>query len=359
MPDLQKTMDRATHDDVVAAIHREHLTLSDLAALVSPRGAEHLEAIARRSVSITRQRFGNAITMYAPIYLSNECSNTCLYCGFSRDNDIVRRTLSAGEATRELDALRAHGFGHVLLLTGEHRGACPVEYLETMVGLAARRFHSVSIEVYPMTQAEYGRMVDAGCDGLTLYQETFDPEVYRIMHGTGPKKNYAKRLDSPGFGAAAGMRSVGIGFLLGLADWRLEALYLALQARHIMHNWWRSRISISFPRLRQCASGFQPLQTVTDRDMVQMMTAMRLFLPDADLVLSTRESPKLRDNLIPLGITRISAGSKTDPGGYAIHDGAGQQFSISDERPPEEIAALIESKGFEVVWKDFDRAFMD
>ncbi|MFH1377264.1 MAG: 2-iminoacetate synthase ThiH [Planctomycetota bacterium] len=355
----------ATPDRALSAVRRavalEPLTLEDFASLISEPSFVHIETIAQAAAAVTRSRFGNTMTLYAPVYVSNECVNACAYCGFNCRNKISRVTLSLDEAAEQFDAVRARGFGHVLILTGESRRAAPIEYLDAVIRLAAQRFDSVSIEVYPLERDEYARLVTAGCDGITVYQETYDPAVYSDMHPAGPKRDYNYRLDTPGRAADAGIRTVGLGALLGLSDWRIETLYIALHARYVMANWWRTKLSVSFPRLRPANGGFQPLQTVTDANLVQMLVALRLFLPDAELVVSTREPAALRDRLLPLGVTRMSAGSRTAPGGYTespLDAKDKEQFSIDDQREPEIVAAMIESHGFEAVWKDFDRAMM-
>jgi 2-iminoacetate synthase len=374
-------------------------TLADFAALISPVAGEHLETLGRRSQQLTQQRFGKVIRLFAPLYLSNECINNCKYCGFSRDNPILRVTLSVDEVRREARALAAQGFRNILLVAGEHPKFVSNGYLAECVAALHEEIPSVSLEVGPMEAEEYRPLAAAGADGLVVYQETYDRAVYDDMHTAGPKKNFDWRLETPERAYAAGFRRIGIGALYGLADWRYEALCVAAHAEYLLRNCWKAYLTISLPRLRPCAGEFEPLTHMTDRELVQLVCAFRLMFPDVGLVLSTREPAKLRDGLFPLGITLISAGSHTEPGGYTgagkehIHQtvrgriveaGASEwatvgrassragssaaslhqnsvtsatgQFNIADERSPEEVAKLIQRLGYEPVWKDWDAA---
>src|SRR3984957_9567763 len=368
---------------VRASLNRSHLSLSDFAQLIAPAGAELLEPLCRRSQQLTQQRFGKVIRLFAPLYLSNECINNCKYCGFSRDNPILRVTLSADEALREARALQEKGFRNILLVAGEHPKFVSNGYLAECVRALHEEIPSISLEVGPMETEEYRPIVRAGADGLVVYQETYDRGIYAEMHTAGPKRNFDWRLETPERAYAAGFRRLGIGALYGLADWRREAIAVAAHAEYLLRNCWKAQLTISLPRLRPCAGEFQPLTKMSDRELAQLVCAFRLFLPDAGLVLSTREPAKLRDGLIPLGVTMISAGSHTEPGGYTgagkdkIHDtergrivelaaGASEwapnghatnatgQFQIADERSAEEMAELIRKLGYEPVWKDWE-----
>jgi 2-iminoacetate synthase len=362
--------------------------LEDFARLISPAAGEPgmLEALGRRSQALTRQRFGRVIRMFAPLYLSNECVNNCKYCGFSRDNPILRVTLSVDEARNEARSLLDRGFRNILLVAGEHPKFVSGPYLADCVRALHGDVPSISLEVGPMEMEEYLPLVQAGAEGLVVYQETYDRAVYADMHTAGPKRNFNWRLETPERAYAAGFRRLGISPLYGLADWRLEAIAAAAHALYLLRNCWKAQLTVSFPRLRPCAGEFEPLTRMTDRDLAQLICAFRLLLPDAGLVLSTREPAKLRDGLIPLGITMISAGSHTEPGGYT---GAGReklhhtergrivelasgssewaplphratnatgQFDIADERSADEMADLVRRLGYEPVWKDWDAA---
>ena len=367
------------------SLSKERLSLADFAQLISPAAGELLEHMSRRSQALTQQRFGKVIRLFAPLYISNECINNCKYCGFSRDNAILRVTLSVDEVRREARALAAQGFRNILLVAGEHPKFVSNGYMAECVAALHEEIPSVSLEVGPMETEEYIPLVAAGADGLVVYQETYDRALYDDLHTSGPKKNFDWRLETPERGYAAGFRRIGIGALFGLADWRYEALSVAAHAEYLLRNCWKASLTISLPRMRPCAGEFQPLTHMTDRELVQLVCAFRLMFPDVGLVLSTREPAKLRDGLFPLGITLISAGSHTEPGGYTgagkenIHQTVGgrivdsgasewakpvaghatnatSQFNIADERSAEEVATHIRTLGYEPVWKDWDAA---
>jgi len=367
-----------------ASLNQAELSLQDFAHLISPAGAELLEPLSRRSRQMTQQRFGKVIRLFAPLYLSNECINTCKYCGFSRDNPILRVTLSPEEVRREARALLGQGFRNILLVSGEHPKFVSTDYMAQCIGLLHEEVPSLSLEIGPMETEEYQPLVRAGAEGLVVYQETYDRAVYSGMHTAGPKRNFEWRLETPERSYAAGFRRIGIGALYGLGDWRFEALSVAAHAAYLLRNCWKAQLTISLPRLRPCAGEFTPLTHLNDRELVQLVCAFRLIFPDVGLVLSTRESAKLRNGLIPLGITLMSAGSHTEPGGYTgagkeklhhtergkiVELGASEwatpdhrpvnatgQFQIADERSPQEVADLICQLGYEPVWKDWDAA---
>ena len=347
-----------TAADVQRALAAEQLDNRDFMALLSPAAEDFLEEMAQKAHAITLRRFGRTILLYAPIYLSNECHNSCLYCGFSVNNPIPRRTLNLDEIERDARILHGQGFRHILLLTGEAPGKVGNDFIAAAAERIRPLFSSISIEVYPMETEGYKEMVDAGVDGLTVYQETYDPELYQQLHPSGRKRDYNFRLATPERAGEAGLRRIGIGFLLGLGNFRSEAFFAGLHGRYMMHNYWRTLLSVSFPRLRPAEGGFQPPNPVSDRQFVQLICAMRLLLNDAGLVLSTRENAELRDNLLPLGVTQMSAGSCTAPGGYGEEDSATEQFTIDDDRTPSEIADLLRARGYDPVWKDWDGAFL-
>lgn len=328
-------------------------TLSDVAALLSPAAAERLEDLAAASRALTLARFGRTMHLYAPLYLSNECLTTCGYCGFAKDLRVVRKTLTGSETLAEAEHLTAQGYRSLLLLTGEHQRLTGVPFLERHVRLLAPRVPSISLEVQVWSEAEYRRLVSAGCEGVVIYQETYDPKRYLEVHLAGKKRDYRFRLLGPERAARAGVRRVGIGALLGLHDdWRFEALATAAHARHLMTTSWRTQVTVSVPRLRPSASGFRPRVEVGDRDLTQLVCAFRMGLPDAGLVLSTREPAELRDGLHRIGITHTSAGSHTEPGGYEHPGEADGQFEIADQRSPAEVAASLRSMGYDPVWED-------
>lgn len=355
---LESALDNAREIDVQRALARDILDERDVVALLSPAAQPCLEAMAQKAQALTRQRFGRTMQLYAPLYLSNECVNRCTYCGFSQELKIARHTLSVEAVVSEAEYLYAKGFRHLLLVSGESPRVINLVYLESVTHALRSRFDSLSVEIGALDLDGYRRLVAAGIDGLTLYQETYLTDVYRRVHLAGPKNRYDRRLLAMQHAGQAGFRSLGIGALLGLAPWRLEAIHLALHGRQLTREFWKSRLAVSFPRIRQNAGCGTVPHPVSDRELVQMICAMRLVLPDAELVLSTREPAWLRDQLMGLGITRMSAGSRTDPGGYADPSDAGGQFEIEDDRAPSVVAAALAERGFEPVWKDFDRCLV-
>lgn len=356
---LSRRLEACGPGDVERALTRERPGEEEILALFSPAAVPYLEALAQRSAAITERRFGKVIQLYAPLYFSNHCVNRCKYCGFAHNLEVARIALTHEEVLAEAEILHREGFRHILLVCGESRQHVPMDFLSGIAAALHGRFDSISIEIFPLAGEEYQRLVASGVDGLTIFQETYHSELYKNYHPAGPKSIYRNRLEAIERGGQAGMRSLGLGTLLGLNDWRAEAVVMALHARHLMRKFWQSRVSINFPRIREAAGHFTPPHPVSDRDLVQMICAMRLILPDIELVLSTREPAALRDRLVGLGITRISAGSRTNPGGYSHPESdEGEQFTVSDPRSPAEVVRMLQEKGFEPVWKDFDREFI-
>jgi 2-iminoacetate synthase len=346
-------------EDVQRALLSERIRIEDFMALLSPAASPFIEKMALKAHRLTLQRFGNTILMYAPLYLSNFCTNGCRYCGFNATNRAHRQALAFDEIEREATIIHNRGFRHILLVTGEAPQVAGDNYIVNASMRVRHLFCSISIEVYPMDEPGYCRMVAAGLDGLTIYQETYDQKLYAEMHPFGRKRDFAFRLQAPESGGAAGFRRIGIGALLGLGQFRAEGFFTGLHALHLSRHYWRTHISVSLPRMRPAEGGFAPIHPVSDREFVQLICALRLLLPDVGIVMSTRESASLRDNLLPLGITQMSAGSCTSPGGYAHPEESTRQFDINDERTPAEVARMIRSKGYEAVWKDWDRYFLD
>lgn len=341
------------------------LTLDDFAALLSPAAEAQLEPLARHSQALTQSHFGKVIRMFAPLYLSNECVNTCKYCGFSRHNPIPRITISVEQVRHEGALLAGRGFRSLLLVAGEHPKYVSNGYVTECIQRSLVHFPSVSLEIGPLETEDYVPMVGAGCEGLIVYQETYHQPTYAEMHTAGPKKHFAWRMDTVERGYAAGFRRLGISPLYGLYDWRYEALAAAAHAIHLRKHCWKAHVTLSFPRLRPAAGGFEPRYPISDRQFAQLVCAFRLLLPQVGLVLSTRESPRLRDGLMQIGITNMSAGASTEPGGYSGFDEnwtqpeqKGEQFHIADDRSPETVAAAIRARGYEPVWKDFDRSLV-
>lgn len=350
------------------------------AALLEPVDDARLEAMAAESARLTRWNFGRAVRLFAPLYLSNECINSCTYCGFSRENAILRVTLEVEQVRAEAAHLRGQGFRNLLLVAGEHPKFVSNGYLERCVRALAPDVPSLALEVAPMEREEYEHLVRAGAEGLIVYQETYDPGAYERMHTAGPKRDYRWRLACAERAYDAGFRRIGIGALFGLSDWRGEAVALMQHLEHLLRRCWRAQFTVSFPRLRPCAGQFEPEHILSDREFSQLIFAVRMCFPHVGIVLSTREPAELRDGLMPLGVTLLSAGSHTEPGGYtgqgsgSLHltvrgravdpgllpegTGASEQFSIADTRSPAEVAEALRNRGLEAVWKDWDAAIL-
>ena len=347
--------------------------------LIAPKLDQDLEAMAQTSRALTSQNFGRTMRLFAPLYLSNECINNCQYCGFSRDNPILRVTLGVHEVVAEAQHLLRQGFRQILLVAGEHPKFVGCDYLAECVRALAPDFSSIAIEVGPMDTEDYVTIVEAGAEGLVVYQETYNRGVYAEMHTAGPKRDFNYRLDCAQRGYTAGFRRLGIGALIGLSQWQDEAIALAAHLEYLLKHCWQAQITVSVPRLRPAAGGFRPLFSMSDRELVQLVCALRITFPQVGIVLSTRERAQLRDALASIGVTMMSAGSHTEPGGYTrqgrgnLHrtvrgriiapeyqddedEVATGQFEISDERSPAEIAAVLRGRGLEPVWKDWDQA---
>ena len=359
---------------------RKSPLMERFAALLEPKGPTQVEAMAQESRAITRRNFGRTMRLFAPLYVSNECVNNCSYCGFSRDNaSILRVTLTVEQVVREARHLLEQGFRNILLVAGEHPRFVNDGYLEECIRALREVVPTIGIEVGPMEAPEYERMVKAGAEGLVVYQETYDRVVYEQMHTAGPKKDFDWRLACPERGYEGGFRRIGIGALFGLSDWRLEALRLAAHLEHLYKHCWKSSFTVAFPRLRPAAGGFQPMTAFPDWALVQTICAFRLTFPEVGVVLSTREPAPLRDALAPLGVTMMSAGSHTEPGGYtgagsedlhltvrgrrvetekSAENRAEGQFGIADERSPQEVAGMLRTRGLDAVWKDWDPAIL-
>lgn len=357
---IQEWVSNATEADVERALRREQHSLRDFAALISPSATPFLEPMAQQAHRITRRLFGRTISLYAPLYLSNVCAADCTYCGYAvRSGNRERRvTLDESAIRAECESLADAGFQTVLLLTGEAPYAVPVSYIENAVAIAREYFASVSIEVYSMDEEDYAALCAHGLDGVTIYMETYDRDTYANVHLLGDKSNYDYRLGAIERAGRAGARRLNIGVLLGLHDWRVDIFHLALHARYLQTACWQSTVALSFPRLRHVPERFEIPALLNDQEFVQLVLALRLFLPESPFNLSTRESVALRDQLIPLGFTTMSAGSSTRPGGYATYtDEVLAQFEIEDLRPVTEVAESIRAAGYDPVWKDFDHAF--
>ena len=355
--ELQRLVDGAGEAEVRRALQATHVGINGLAALLSPAAEPLLSELATRSAEITAQRFGNTIQIYAPLYLSNFCVNSCAYCGFSAENKISRRMLTLEEAEQESMILHDREINHLLLVSGEAPARLGVDYLEELARRLRDKFASITIEVQPLETDEYRRLFEAGITGVAVYQETYDRGIYTDVHLAGKKCDFDYRLEVPARVAAAGMREVGIGALLGLADWRLEGLALGMHAAWLRKNYWQTSLTVSFPRLRPATGEFEPLVAVSERNLSQLLFALRIFDPDVGLVLSTREEARYRDGMIGLAPTRYSAGSCTAPGGYSQPELEGEQFSVGDHRTISQVCLDIKRRGCDPVRKDWDSTF--
>ena len=353
---LEKEIYEVTSEEVAAVLQKDKISLEDFKTLISPAAKPFLEEMAQRSHALTKKRFGNTIQMYIPMYLSNECHNICTYCGFSMTTKIRRKTLSDKEILQEVAHIKTLGYDHILLVTGEANNTVGVSYIKHAIELIRSQFANITIEVQPLDQNEYEILKEAGLYAVLVYQETYHKATYKVHHPKGKKSNFDYRLDTPDRLGKAGIHKIGLGALFGLEDWRVDSFYTALHLKYLQKTYWKTKYSISFPRLRPHEGEVQPKVEMTDADLVQLICAYRLLDEDVELSMSTRESQVFRNNIIKLGITSISAESKTNPGGYAVEKTSLEQFEISDERPTHEIKAMIQSQGYEVVWKDWDLA---
>lgn len=344
--------------DVEAALGKEHLTLEDFMALVSPAAANYLEPMAQLSRRYTQERFGKTITMYIPMYITNSCTNSCVYCGFNRHNPLPRVILTPDQIEAECRAIRRLGpFENLLLVTGENPRDAGVDYIEQALRTARPYFSNLTVEVMPLHAEEYYRLTQAGLNGVVCFQETYHRERYKVYHPAGMKSRYEWRVDGFDRMGQAGVHKIGMGVLIGLEDWRTDVTMMALHLEYLRKRYWKTRYSVNFPRMRPSEGHFQPNVTMSDRELAQLTFAFRLFDHDVDISFSTREDARFRNHIATLGATSMSAGSKTDPGGYCTYPQSLEQFSVSDERTPAQVEADIRNMGCEVVWKDWDKIF--
>jgi len=343
-----------THTDVERALAKKTRDLDDFKALISPAAKPYLEHMAQLSNQLTKKRFGNTMQMYAPLYLSNECQNICTYCGFSLTNKIPRRTLSDSEILKEAAFLKNKGYDHILLVTGEANNTVGVDYIKNAIAILNKTFANITIEVQPLDHEDYRLLIENGLYAVLVYQETYHKDEYKKHHPKGKKSNFEYRLETPDRLGEAGVHKIGLGALFGLEDWRADSFFTALHLKYLQKTYWQTKYSISFPRLRPHSGGLEPKVVMEDADLAQLICAYRLLDEDVELSLSTRESETFRNHIINLGITSISAESKTNPGGYVVEPQSLEQFEISDDRSTESITDLLEEKGFEVIWKDWE-----
>ncbi|MDE5573719.1 MAG: 2-iminoacetate synthase ThiH [Muribaculaceae bacterium] len=352
-----------TEDDVrrvlsKARLNTRRLEPEDFMVLISPAGAGFIEEMAQLSRHFTRERFGNTISMYIPMYVSNACSNACVYCGFNHANKFERTVLTMEQVDAECRAIKELApFDNLLIVSGEFPSLCGTEYFENVLNVCRQYFNNLTIEVQPLKTEQYIRLVKAGLNGVVCFQETYRRETYKNYHPRGMKSVYDWRLNGYDRMGAAGVHKIGMGVLIGLEDWRTDMTMLARHLRYLQKKYWRTRYSVNFPRMCPSESGFNPNVVMSDRELAQLTFAFRIFDHDADISFSTRESELFRNNMLSLGVTSMSAGSRTEPGGYALNQGALEQFEVTDGRTPVQVADDIRANGYDVVWKDWDSVF--
>ncbi len=353
--EITQEINSKTSRDVEIALGKRKRSLSDFMALISPAAESYLEPMAKISQAITQKRFGKTIQMYIPMYLSNECQNICTYCGFSLDVKIPRKTLNDQEILQEVEIIKSLGYDHVLLVTGEANKTVGLDYFKHALELIKPHFSQISLEVQPLQQEEYETLIDHGLNTVLVYQETYNEENYKLHHPKGRKSNYDYRLDTHDRLGKAGIHKMGLGVLLGLEDWRTDSFFCAMHLDYLEKTYWKSQFTMSFPRLRPCAGGPNLKSVISDKQLVQLICAYRLFNEELELSMSTRESPNFRDNIIKLGITSISADSKTDPGGYANPKENLEQFEIDDNRATRDFVDVIKAQGYDPMFKNWDK----
>jgi 2-iminoacetate synthase len=353
---LAEQFGSVTEHDVRRALNKTTLSPEDFLALLSPAAIPLLEEMAAKASQLTLQNFGRTIQLFTPLYMANFCTNRCVYCGFNTKNNIPRSQLGPAELEAEAKAIAATGLKQLLILTGDARAKSSPEYIESAVKILRRHFPSVAIEIYAMTEEEYSRLVEVGVDGMTMFQETYNEELYPTLHPSGPKHDYRFRLDAPERACKAGMRVVNIGALLGLDEWRHDALKTGIHAAYLQNNYPEVDIAVSLPRIRtHVGDAFTPKSLVNDTALVQNMLALRIFLPRCGITVSTREAPDFRENILPLGVTRMSAGVCTEVGGHADEEEQEKvgQFDISDGRSVDEMCEMLRKHGYQPVFKDW------
>lgn len=353
----------ATPEDVDHVIskarqNKKPITPEEFGVLISPAAASRIEELAALSNLFTSERFGKTISLYIPLYVGNACTNKCIYCGFNHDNPFERTILTMEQIENECKAIRKLGpFENLLIVSGEYPSLCGVDYIENVLHTCRPYFHNLTIEVQPMRAADYERLTHSGLNGVVCFQETYHRQAYKKYHPKGMKTHFDWRLNGYDRMGEAGVHKIGLGALLGLEDWRGDVVMMARHLRYLQKKYWRSRYSVNFPRMRPSESGYQPKSIISDRELAQLTFAFRIFDHDVDISYSTRESPGFRDNMMRLGVTSMSAGSRTDPGGYTSVPDSLEQFEVSDERSPKMVEKAIRDNGYDPVWKDWDAIF--
>lgn len=345
-----------TSSDVESALAKERLTVDDFMALLSPAAHPYLETMAQLSRQYTMERFGKTIQFFIPLYMTNSCTNHCVYCGFNAGNDIQRIVLTKEQILQEAESIKKMGnFQNIILLTGENPKVADVNYIEKAIRIVKPYFANINVEVQPLDTDGYRQLTEAGLYGVTCFQETYNQSRYKVYHPKGMKSNYEWRVNAFDRMAMAGVHKIGLGVLIGLEDWRTDITMMAMHLRYLEKHYWQIRYAVSFPRIRPHeGKEFRPNSVMSDSELAQTIFAFRIFDHNLDLTLSTRDDIKFRDHMITLGVTSISAGSKTNPGGYAVYETELEQFSVNDDRSPDEMQRIVKAQGYEVVWKDWD-----
>lgn len=351
---VKSQVNQVSAQDVQTVLAKRKKTLQDFMILLSPVAADFLPQMATQSQLLTQQRFGKTIQLFAPLYLSNECQNICTYCGFSLDNKIKRKTLTNMELLLEAAELKTRGIDHVLLVSGEANNTVGIEYFLNAVKLLKPLFSNISMEVQPLEEDEYRLLTDAGVHSILVYQETYHQEVYKAYHPKGKKSNFDYRAETPDRLGRSQMHKMGLGVLLGLEDWRVDSYFNALHLDYLQKKYWKTKYAVSFPRLRPAEGGIHPNYEISDRELFQLICAYRIWNPDLELSISTRESEVFRNNIIRYGVTSMSAASKTNPGGYVVDPQSLEQFEISDERSVPDVKSVILHAGYEPLFKDWE-----
>lgn len=348
--DVERVLAKAAAD--------KQLTPEEFMVLISPAAESYLEQMAQLSRMFTRERFGKTISMYIPLYVSNACTNKCVYCGFNHDNPFKRTTLTMEQVKAECEAIRKLGpFENLLIVSGEFPSLNGADYMEEVFKTCRPYFHNLTLEAMPMKQRDYERLVNVGLNGVVCFQETYNYNRYGHYHPHGMKSFYDWRINGFDRMGRAGVHKIGMGVLIGLEDWRTDVTFMARHLRYLQQHYWRTRYSINFPRMCPSETGYQPNVVMTDRQLAQLTFAFRIFDHDVDISYSTREKPEFRKNMMQLGVTSMSAGSQTEPGGYASCPDALEQFEVTDHRTPKAVTQSIREGGYDVVWKDWDRIF--
>jgi 2-iminoacetate synthase len=355
--DFECRLREATPEKIDSILARDRIGEMEFLSLLSPAARSRLEAMAGKAEVITRRHFGRVVTLFTPLYISNFCDNACLYCSFARQHAISRRHLSFDEIRKEAQRIQSRGIRHILVLTGESPERASIDYLSESVRIIKEHFSSVSIEIYPLREEEYRLLIGRGVDGLTIFQETYDVDAYHRFHCGGPKDDFVFRLEAPDRACRQGIRTISIGALMGLSPTQRDSFFTGIHARYLQKTYPQTEVSISFPRIRPLAGEFIPPHPVDDALFVQVIAAMRIFLPSVGITISTRESKHLRDALLPLGVTKMSAGVSTAVGGHSEAPST-TQFEIADRRSVEEMKRDLLSLGYQPVMQDWNTGFL-